>query len=608
MANKLYDETAIQNIANAIREKNGSTDTYKVSEMASAIGEISGLDNNVVTFSQMNDKVTAYLADADAQYTDTNGDTVSVMANHRQTTGDKDRPVGLEITAQSGTRYLHNETDGNGGKQNNLIGGKSIIYNAIPNKVSQYLVKDSNGNLLDNGRIKPTGKVRMIRFYGNVRNCRDLGGWACDGGTVKYGQLFRSAVIGSMESVDYNTVKELNIKHEIDLREDDELTYTESQLGSTVHYHHHPLGLYYANAVDPNGESYESIKGLLHTAFDAVTHGEGVNYHCAIGRDRTGTVTVMLLGLLGVAIKDIDKDFELTSFSQLDTNAPRTLSEYRGMITYLKSLRGSTLRDGIVKWYLNAGFTIDEINAFRSAMIDGTPTVLKAEDYTTTYTITQTLSNCTSNISQSTITENAPLSVTITAKSGYELSTLTVTMGGVNITSSAVSGNEITISKVTGNVVITATAIDANPNQIPLSINADGTPFVEGKGWKTGYYIRVDTYAETAKADYECTGFIPCTQFDTFEITNVRFEKLNNDNITLYDSSFTKIGFFSGGSSTNPLTNFGTFDSNNRITSVKGRLMDATTTNITAANMAKVAYIRISAYGITNNTVCTIKK
>lgn len=37
---KLYNETDIANIADAIREKNGSTDTYKVSEMAGAIENI----------------------------------------------------------------------------------------------------------------------------------------------------------------------------------------------------------------------------------------------------------------------------------------------------------------------------------------------------------------------------------------------------------------------------------------------------------------------------------------------------------------------------------------------------------------------------------------
>lgn len=40
MAMKLYSDTAIQDIADAIRSKNGSSDTYTVSEMAQAIEDI----------------------------------------------------------------------------------------------------------------------------------------------------------------------------------------------------------------------------------------------------------------------------------------------------------------------------------------------------------------------------------------------------------------------------------------------------------------------------------------------------------------------------------------------------------------------------------------
>ena len=40
MAKKLYEESSIQAIADAIREKNGKTTTYKPSEMAAAITAI----------------------------------------------------------------------------------------------------------------------------------------------------------------------------------------------------------------------------------------------------------------------------------------------------------------------------------------------------------------------------------------------------------------------------------------------------------------------------------------------------------------------------------------------------------------------------------------
>ena len=42
MSKKLYEESSIQDIANAIREKNKSTTTYKVGEMAAAIAAITG--------------------------------------------------------------------------------------------------------------------------------------------------------------------------------------------------------------------------------------------------------------------------------------------------------------------------------------------------------------------------------------------------------------------------------------------------------------------------------------------------------------------------------------------------------------------------------------
>ena len=43
MALKLYTEEYIQNIADAIRTANGSSDKYKVSEMATAVSELSSI-------------------------------------------------------------------------------------------------------------------------------------------------------------------------------------------------------------------------------------------------------------------------------------------------------------------------------------------------------------------------------------------------------------------------------------------------------------------------------------------------------------------------------------------------------------------------------------
>ena len=57
------------------------------------------------------------------------------------------------------------------------------------------------------------------------------------------------------------------------------------------------------------------------------------------------------------------------------------------------------------------------------------------------------------------IAENAAYTTTLSPTGTYKkLGAITVTMGGTDISASAVSGNTITIAKVTGNIVITCAA------------------------------------------------------------------------------------------------------------------------------------------------------
>lgn len=78
----------------------------------------------------------------------------------------------------------------------------------------------------------------------------------------------------------------------------------------------------------------------------------------------------------------------------------------------------------------------------------------------TSYSITRNLTNCTSSNTANTISKGQPYTTVINANSGYNLASVSVTMGGTNITSSAVTnGNTINISNVTGNIVITANAV-----------------------------------------------------------------------------------------------------------------------------------------------------
>ena len=74
------------------------------------------------------------------------------------------------------------------------------------------------------------------------------------------------------------------------------------------------------------------------------------------------------------------------------------------------------------------------------------------------YTVTNNLTNCTSSNSETRIVSGNAYSATISANDGYTLSSIVVTMGGVDVTSSVVSAGNISIAEVTGNIVIAADA------------------------------------------------------------------------------------------------------------------------------------------------------
>ena len=98
---------------------------------------------------------------------------------------------------------------------------------------------------------------------------------------------------------------------------------------------------------------------------------------------------------------------------------------------------------------------------------------------------------------------------------------MTVTMGGVDITSTAYSNGVISISSVTGNLVISAYAAPAAAtytNVLPTATDTDGSIY-NGKGWKENTYISGGN-AATKNGTYT-SGFIAAEVGDTLYFKNV---------------------------------------------------------------------------------------
>ena len=82
------------------------------------------------------------------------------------------------------------------------------------------------------------------------------------------------------------------------------------------------------------------------------------------------------------------------------------------------------------------------------------------------YTITNNLTNCINSNTVTSVNEGSPYSATVTPNSRHELMNVSITMGGINITSTVYSYQNgdavINIPNVTGNVVITVQATETS--------------------------------------------------------------------------------------------------------------------------------------------------
>lgn len=83
----------------------------------------------------------------------------------------------------------------------------------------------------------------------------------------------------------------------------------------------------------------------------------------------------------------------------------------------------------------------------------------------TQYTVTNTLTHVSNSNSAASVDEGASYSGTLTADSGYEISSVAISMGGVDISATAYTAETgaIAIGEVSGNIVITATATETTP-------------------------------------------------------------------------------------------------------------------------------------------------
>lgn len=544
---KLYEEASVQNIANAIRAKNGKATTYKIGEMATAIADISGspiVDENLentVQYRQMNATAAKFLAEVD--YTENANDySVTKVTPYYSatTTYSKEEPSGLQIKVPANTTI----TIAQGDKvKSEAVSGIGTIYNMEPLKAGTFAFGGKTY------KIVPEGGVRMV-YTPSVWNVRDLGGWACTGGRVKYGKIFRGGHFSNITTADKATIVDwLGVATDIDLRNNSETGgITASPLGGSVEYFHQSLD-FYANAVNTSAASVRTV-AVLKKVMACVAANKPCYFHCMSGSDRTGTIAYLLLSLLGVSQSDKDKEYELTAFSdEADgkrfRNTNYNVTNGNGWYPLIKYFRdnytGENDNEKVVAWAVANGITATEINAFRAAMISGDvgEVVVPPREYT----VTNILTGCTSSNAATTVTEGDTYYATITASSGYVLdgATVVVKMGGTDVTALYYANGIINIPNVSGNIEITITAavyVPSYTNVLPLALDPSTKSGVwDGIGYRNG------AYASSAKPFYGtdaacwCTGAIAINPSDVIYVKGTTLEGSGHERLGAFAAS-----------------------------------------------------------------------
>ena len=136
------------------------------------------------------------------------------------------------------------------------------------------------------------------------------------------------------------------------------------------------------------------------------------------------------------------------------------------------------------------------------------------------YSITNNLAHVTSSNSVTSIEEGNTYSATLTAVSGYEMSSVVVTMGGTDITATAYADGVVSIAEVTGDIVITATAeaVETEPDTISIT-------------WKNGYtctHAVGSACTETESTNYAVSENIPVAEGKTYVLSRSDGEALTS--------------------------------------------------------------------------------
>lgn len=254
---------------------------------------------------------------------------------------------------------------------------------------------------ISSGEFDLTENERFHLFEG-VFNFRDLGGYTTiDGRHVRSGTLFRSDNLAQLTHRDIQTLKELKVQTIVDLRTDQELErrgsyeMIDGAFGTYIHVALMDVSSDPEKARNDKNFLEQRYRQILkdaapHIAFVVETVSDRKNlplvFHCAVGKDRTGVVAMIILGALGVNKDTIVTDYALTALAVkrmllwLDEISPDMAHYVRSLPRNLMSSEPQTMSN-VIDWLLHTygsfnsylrfiGVKQESIDALKAALLE----------------------------------------------------------------------------------------------------------------------------------------------------------------------------------------------------------------------------------------------